>query len=272
MSQLTFVTALIDLEEPERQRNGNKGLVEYLQYFLKLIEGVPSMHIILFISETLETEFWSVFSSKLQRLTVIPVNFKNTWTWGTFYPHKDIVKLPDVRTVNHDTTNFLLVQNSKLEWIHEAISLNPYNSKYFAWIDFGIVHVFKDPTGTFDFIENMCTRTIENTRMGSSPGENTKKQCLILPGCWEIPLAHAEEIYKRIWWRFCGGFLIGDITSLELFFDLYQKFFSMTLALRGRLTWEVNLWALIENTKRLHIDWYKADHNDSIVKIPHGLL
>jgi hypothetical protein len=34
------------------------------------------------------------------------------------------------------------------------------------------------------------------------------------------------------------------------------------------LTWETNIWCYLECKELLKFDWFPADHNDTIIKIP----
>jgi hypothetical protein len=42
-----------------------------------------------------------------------------------------------------DTHNYMIAINSKIEVVQDAIKHNSFNTNHFAWIDFGIFHVFK---------------------------------------------------------------------------------------------------------------------------------
>ncbi len=48
------------------------------------------------------------------------------------------VGLPNNRNETKDTVEYMAVINSKTEFMADAITQNPWNSKYFAWIDFNI--------------------------------------------------------------------------------------------------------------------------------------
>ena len=73
--------------------------------------------------------------------------------------------------------------------------------------------------------------------------------------------------FSAISWRFCGGFFLGDKSSIEAFYDIHKRNFKAVIVSKG-LSWEVNVWALYEYAYGLQCTWFKADHNDSIVKLP----
>lgn len=258
---LKFITALIDLDEPTRSST-NKSVETYIDLFRELIVGVPSLKITVFISES----YLPIFQKRInistkeyiRRLKVIPVNLKDTWTYRQTEPYFSTgqLQLPISRTVDHDTKNFLITQNSKIEWIKRGMDTDRdlgESYTHYGWIDFGIVHVFRDKVESFRLLEELCTRPLIPT-------------CLILPGCMDHILR--ECVLHQVIWRFCGGVVIGDRDSLYQFHHLFEYWYPCLLRQTKTLTWEVNLWAWIEYVSGKRFDWFLADHNDSIVNIP----
>ena len=118
-------------------------------------------------------------------------------------------------------------------------------STHYAWIDFSIYHCLQNPAAS-NQLQAIQAFTFPST-------------CLYFPGCWQ----KIAVLWDQINWRFCGGFFLGDKKSL---IDLYEHFVQVYTNLPN-LTWEVNVWAFIENRGR-HFDWYPGDHNNSILNIP----
>ena len=143
--------------------------------------------------------------------------------------------------------------NSKIEFVHDAMEKNPFNTEQFAWIDFGIMYITKDEEKVLNHL-----KTISNTELNSD---------LLFPVCWNLDVSkiNVPFIFERIHWRFCGGFFIGKKEALK---DFYSKSMTMVRKIvteKKCLLWEVNFWALLE----LIDDWkptvYYADHNDSML-------
>ena len=172
------------------------------------------------------------------------------------------IALPAIRNTPKDTYEYLVLMNSKIEFIHDTMEKNPWNTEYFAWIDFNVAHVFKDPVGTADYLKMISKCQME-------------RLFLAIPGCWpalspgssDTAIQHA--ILTTIHWRFCGGFFLGDSTSIKKFYQVHQHHFPEFLFKYKQLTWEVNIWAWLEFADRnWKPSWYTADHDDTIVRIP----
>lgn len=169
--------------------------------------------------------------------------------------NKDIL-IPKFLNKTKDTINYMLLMNSKIDFMHKAIEKNPWNTKYFAWIDFSISHIFKDI--------NNCTEQLK--LLGNI---KTNKRFLAIPGCYDAISSDEDYlILSKIFWRFCGGFFIGDIESIEDFFHLSREFFPLFIEKNKTLVWEVNFWSWLEANSSWKPNWYLADHNDSIINIP----
>jgi hypothetical protein len=72
----------------------------------------------------------------------------------------------------------------------------------------------------------------------------------------------------NVYWRFCGGFILGDAVSIMDMHKRYQTYFLGFLKQYKKLVWEVNFWAWLEANTGWIPTWYKADHNDCIIHIP----
>lgn len=165
------------------------------------------------------------------------------------------LELPQQRNIQKDTHKYMCLMNAKTEFVADAIERNPWNSTHFAWIDFNVSYIFKngEKERTLRFLKELDLYKLPD-------------QCMMIPGCWtpydNVHIAHVTEC---IFWRFCGGFFIGDANSLLKFDSLYRQNFETFLQKYNKLTWEVNFWAWLEANTDWKPTWYKADHNDSII-------
>ena len=158
--------------------------------------------------------------------------------------------LPSSRDPRKDTDNYMILMNSKTEFLDLAIQENPYKTRHFAWADFNLTHIFNDKTVTLNFIRDLGSHSWNNT-------------CFHIPGCWN-PSGNSD-VTESIYWRFCGGFLLGDADSIQAFHTLCTTEFPVFMKTHRKLVWEVNFWAWLEYNRGWRPTFYKADHDDSIV-------
>ena len=164
--------------------------------------------------------------------------------------------LPDYRNQPKDIPEYMMLINSKCEFMKDAIEQNPWNSSHFAWIDFSISYVFHDKIKTLEYLRVLSTRHLE-------------PEFLVIPGCWDkIAENDVSQLVYSVYWRYCGGFLLGDSNSVLILCNLYEAHFEEFLKITQKLVWEVNFWAWLEANKGWQPRWYKADHNDCIIHIP----
>lgn len=152
------------------------------------------------------------------------------------------VILPTRRNEPKDTVAFLSLILCKLWCMTEALAET--DASHIAWIDVRIFHVIRHTEIAQTKLRALSSRMFLGL---------TK---LLSPGCWEGPLT--IDPFESICWRFCGGFVLGP---REAVIPAYERQMELVRANLPRLTWEVNYWAMMED----HFEWYKADHNDSIL-------
>jgi hypothetical protein len=227
---MRFVTAFLDLHE---DRSKDKSPEHCLTLFSKLAATGISIH--LFLSKKYQSTF-------PENVTVEYIELEDLTTYKEI---ADIeYAMPANRTPHHDTNRFMILMNSKIELVHRAI--RPEYTNY-AWIDFSIFHVFRDPS-TSDYLKMLGSSLLRNG--------------LFIPGCW-----YKGAGFNAVNWRFCGGFFTGDTASIELFHSFYRRTFQNIVRAHG-LSWEVNVWAYLESKCGWRPIWYKADHNDTIIVLP----
>jgi len=239
---ITFVTSLINIYEEDYDTNKT---IEWRIERFREIAG-SGIHICLYVSTEL--------------VKLIPKEYENVHIIE--FPNKSFIEgkceeinvsLPQQRNINKDTIKYLYAINSKTELLSDAIHSNIWGSTHFAWIDFNISHVFLNKERTLRFLRELDVYEFPKT-------------CMLIPGCWSkydnINIGHVTEC---IYWRFCGGFFIGDKTSILNFDSLYKTMFPSFVKEYKRLIWEVNFWAWLEVNSNWNPQWYPADHNDSII-------
>ena len=239
----TFVTALIDLSE---DRPTGKDSTTYLNNFKPLADTGLPFHV--FISSSFEEGFKNQYSGFSNiHYDVINLNELDTFREldGVEYTKPAVIVEDKKQTLNYN-----ILMNAKIEFVHKAIASNKHNLEQFAWIDFGISYVIKNKN-TYE--------SLQNTRL--------KNKGVIFPTIWNKSEINAED-FNNINWRFAGGFFIGDRDSLEEFYELYRSNFRSLVSSKKVLTWEVNMWAYLEEFCGFTPLTYSSDHNDRILQIP----
>ena len=251
---VVFVTAFLDLGE---DRSQNKSVDICFNHFNSLAR--TGAQIQLFLSPC----YQEAYDRICKHHSNVLVEYVELPQLMTFREIADLeVHLPSSRTAYKDTRAFLTMMNAKAELMHRAISFEPgqrthrhgWTAQHFAWIDFSLFHVIGDTEATIDYLAKR------------SKTEFPSNNCMLIPGCW-APGAHAGTLFDTINWRFCGGFFLASVDAILELNTLYRKHFRNIVVERG-LTWEVNLWSLFEDEYGWKPQWYKADHNDSIVRVP----
>ncbi len=231
-SRITYVSSFINVN------NITKDIFEkeYLNYFLKLVKC--KINIILYLDENM-IEIGNIID-KFENVKIVYVNKDELWI-------KDINKrLPLSRNTTKDNEWYIKLMNYKIFFMEDALKRDYYNSEYYAWIDFRIFHIFKN-----DELINNKFKLIE---------ENKLDKGVYFPGNWE----KKEYIVESINWRFLGGFFLLNIDNLN---KLIKESYSILKSDIHLLTWEVNIWALIEFYDLFNFGWYKADHNETILDL-----
>ncbi len=232
--ELTLVTAFFRLPE-DRGR-------DYLALFDELARvGLP---IVVYFDAALAEGLERV--SRHRNVTVVPSRIEDSWTGRTLAQWPELA-LPRRRNPGKDSRAFLTLTNAKLDYLVAA--RYSVSSSHYAWVDFGVLHVVPQP-GRAGFLDAL--RNVPLPERG-----------LLAPGCRDRA-TDLEALWDGIYWRFCGGFLAGDRASLTSLYARYRQTFAEEVGRRKALTWEVNIWALLE-ARGLPFQWYPADHDASLV-------
>lgn len=179
----------------------------------------------------------------------------------------DELKIPETDNITKDTKEFMMIMNSKIEFVNNAIQENVFKTDFFAWIDFSISKNFstKDYFSVLNEINNIkyCGKFLVISGCKSALSNKSNFN--------DINEAIPNEL-KSIFWRFCGGFFLGDKDSLLDFYEKYTEFFPKFVSKYKTIVWEVNFWAWLECNSNWSPTWYKGDHNDTIIEIPSKFL
>jgi hypothetical protein len=267
MTNITFVTAFMNVYKTHVTPYQGRDIQWRLEHFIKLAES--GIYICIYVDENGEDilrQFIEIFPETLKIMRVMSIY--ETWVHRICQQY-DTIGLPRNRNDEKDIYEYMVLMNSKIEFVYDAINRNPFKTKYFAWIDFNVAHVFKDVPGTQSYLKLLSSCTLPSNK-------------LWIPGCWSsLPRNPSEDIIQRsvldgIHWRFCGGFFLGAIETLKEFHTLYETYFPEFIFRYRQMVWEVNFWSWLESILPLDDNnlitwqpfWFAADHDDSIVKLP----
>lgn len=149
--------------------------------------------------------------------------------------------LPDSCGPN-DTRDSLCFGNSKIDFMELATRVDE-KSSHFAWIDFDVMKIVRDSRA---FLKDL--------RLLNPP-----TPCVLAPGPRNQDKIGVDVLSQF----FHGDFLLCDRTSISELSAAHRELFDSA----PKLTWEVNIWAEINRQRVVFFDWYRTDHDDSIIDI-----
>lgn len=239
---LTYVTAFLELPG---SRVDPQVFIE--KFLLVAQSGVP---IILYISQRYY-EIAAPFLVELPNVRIgAVIELAHTWTWSIVTSYSDL-QLPSRRSPEKDTLEYMICQHAKMEFMWAA-SRTGQPTDVYAWMDFRIAHVFQDvPQSLAELAYHVTAEYVPNL-------------CLF-PGCW--PAGHST-ITEGICWRFCGGFFVLSHNMIDSLWAIIKTALPQFLEKERVMVWEVNFWAYLETTHGWAPQWYSADHNDTLVRLP----
>jgi len=172
----------------------------------------------------------------------------------SIYLYQHLSKITDFHITTtkpeKDTLDFLFVQCNKTEWVRQIISENPFQTKQFTWLDFGIYHIIQDEFLMKNAIERISKTECEKVSIGS---------------CWNIRLPFVRDIYKDVAWFFAGGIFGGEPEYLIKFADYMKAKCLQLIQEKKHLMWETNIWYLVHQEHAEIFSVYLADHDTTLL-------
>ncbi len=162
--------------------------------------------------------------------------------------------LPQLRNPEKDTLNHFQRSNAKTELLWRASQIQKARLGY-VWLDFDILSI----SSNAEYFMKRLTRL--NEAFEVVPNK------IVFPGCLQKDQINWDHLFAFPIWRFCGGLILVPSSLIENFHALHRIHLEKCRVL-GALTWEINIWAAIEQEKPDLFHWYSADHNDSILEAP----
>jgi len=242
---VTFVSAYYNLYyENDHSSEAMKDFHTRMDLFMTLLS--LNLHMVLFISEPYATILLE--KARQQKLDTHLRIMKSQ----LIFPRKDLI-LPDGCKFK-DNLPYLSLLNNKTHFLKTAIQFDYWpKDTHFAWIEFSLPQLFSKKPSTLGFLRYIGTQARLQVKDIIIPGCLPKAETLTTPNIWE-----------KVQWRFCGEIFIGDRASLLNFEKLYETHYGEFSA--THITWEVNFWAWLEYKGLFKPQWYKADHNDTMIE------
>jgi hypothetical protein len=243
-TNITFVTAFIELYNREISVKSPEWRFQHFEKIAKY--KIP---IVLFITYDLYIEFKDKLD-EWKHVHIVIIQFEKSKTYDVIMSLGDDFKLPTERCSWKDSKKFMILMNQKLECLYDAIQINPFQTEYFAWMDFNLNHVFK-LEDTPNYLYNLNNKKFD-------------KKFICIPGCWKKG-HEIESIGTKVNWRFSGGFVFGDKESLLNLWNVQLELLPIFFQQYKNIVWEVNFWTWLEYYHNINFSWYYGNHDDSII-------
>jgi len=212
--------------------NHPENITKYIELFEKI--GNSGIPIILFTDPSLVSKFPSI--------TVIGIPLETFELYSIAMKYNG--DLPLHRRPK-DTKEFLSLMNTKIEFIKKAAELS--NDDTFMWMDIGILKIVKNKDRFINKLKNI-------------------KKCknITIPGYWGFGRPVSNDIKNM---RFCGRFFIIPRNHINAFYNHSRHVLNdFCNTPHYKLTWETNIWYIIEYCAAKDIiDWYFTENDESIV-------
>lgn len=245
MNKITFVSCIFDIYEDNNVFGINKTRENRIRFFEKLI-ALTNINVALYSCPKYEPLIRPILEKykNVKLIKVLSLEDLIFYKKIKKYQLKNNIKLnlPNKRSLSKDTLNYMILMNSKIQFIRNAININVWNTYYFAWIDFSIFYIK---------INSNIINTLSNLNNSNIIPES---EFIISPSC---PYAKSNGNYidKPIW-RFLGGFFIGDINSLKKLSDIYYNNIEVFFDKYKYIVWEVNYLIWLEENGYINIKKY----------------
>jgi len=233
----TFVSAIFNIyNNKDEEVDARKSTQKRLDRFEELAQ--TGIQIVLFCCPFYEILLQPILAKypNVKLLTTIKFEDLLAYKMCVNYEQKQkqSLLLPHNRSKLKDTREYMILMNSKVEFVRRAIEANIFNSLYFCWIDFSILYMFPERDAPLNKLKHISNQSIFNN-----------KKCIIIPGCNQ---KNNDEYLNEI-----------NFTSTAI--NIFPIFLSIT----NKLIWEVNYWNWLEQGSMFNPTWYQANFSQYII-------
>lgn len=248
-NNITFVTAIYDIYN-EKEFDARKTKENRIARFEEIAS--TGINIVLFCCSKYHQLLQSTLTkySNVKLLDVINLSDTLIYKLSETYEKETNKKLdlPMARHSIKDSREYMILMNSKIEFMKRAIDINIWNSNLFFWFDFSISYLFQNKNSTLNKLINLSSEEFENK--------------VYIPGCWE---PNYNDYINNLNWRYAGSVFFGKKETLLSFYNLSINLFPHFLKKYNKLIWEVNYWFWLELNYKFQPKWYLVNHDDTLI-------
>jgi len=210
MDEITFVTAYYNLRQKENNpyRFKDEGFCThdwYLNSFKKLL--CKDINLVIFIEPQYRDYVYEQRKDKLNKTLIICKEYEELRLWNKYQKFIENDKAMHVSNycVKKFTPLFYLIVNSKVDFVNEAININHFKTKYFAWIDVRCLDA--SPVSDEFFYDIYKYKSLDKLRITVMN---------YTPSSW---INSKREYYSVFRGNIAGGFFIGHTDILKRFIE-----------------------------------------------------
>ena len=217
---LTLVTAFYDLNKLEK-RPVEKTKNNYLmwgEFIFKM-----DINIVFFVeAENYEYVWRKRAEKKLLHKTLI---IKKEYSELRFYDMREELEIykkehPLMNSLlNKDSANYIVLTWNKIFFVEDVMKLNPFNTNYFGWIDFGLYNIVMRDTMPSNIYETLTPTT-------------KKIKMLELHHVFDKETVNIYNYCAYFRWKYAGGLWTGHTSTLPTLFSHFKKQLFEILSLR----------------------------------------
>jgi hypothetical protein len=239
VTTMLFVSAMYDLYPNASQPH--LGIAFRLHHLRKLL--ACDIDIILFADPAIVEQL----PPPGPRLHIRKMSLSDITTFSKIMSAGGELQMPSANP-EKDVLAYHALINSKIEFLQLAAQMMPGFSEY-AWMDGNIFKVFDNDAA--------ASAAIEKLPSFAYPAR------IVFPSGSRPPL-RPKQYPETIYWRFLGGFFIVPAQLLNSLSQRYHEILDDLLR-SGRITWEVNVLAMLEAERPELFLAYPADHNITMI-------
>lgn len=197
-----------------------------------------------------------------------------------FYEHKHLITnfYLDTSNKHKDTIEYMFVQCFKTEWVRLAIEFvdklciesnvskllcDFSENNQYIWMDFGLYHMFMNDDSFYQHLNGFHDRIEARFKAACANGHHFKT--VYFASCWNHHNDYYLNIYTQIHWVFAGSVFGGYKDALLQFASYVREKCVQIINEKRHLMWEINVWYLVYKVHPELFDFYKCDHNYTII-------
>lgn len=248
---LTLVTGFFDLNKFEKRPNekSRENYMAWADYLFKL-----DMNMVFVVAGEDYNYVWK----KRADYNLLHKTFicKKEFSELKFYNLRDELDVykkehPIMNSLpNKDSPNYIILTWNKIYFVEEIMKINPFNTNYFGWIDFGIYNVIRDnlPTNIYE--------TLQPT--------TTKVKIMELRHVFDKETTDMYNYCAYFRWKYAGGLWTGHTSSLTKLISLFKKQLFEILSMRI-FAHEETLFALVYKNNKDLFELYYGDYYQILI-------